>query len=108
MIKPFLISFARESLNANGVKNIFIFFRKLEAYVRRVSECHFDTMIWSDCHQRSKHIDIRYHFVRDHVMKKNIDVVHVPFEDNVSDLMTKPFSKIKLTKFKDMLFGTAS
>ena len=55
MIKPFQISFARESLNANGVKNIFIFFRKLEAYVRRVSECHFDTMIWSDCPSVSAH-----------------------------------------------------
>ena len=48
MIKPFLISFARESLNANGVKNIFIFFRKLEAYVRRVSECHFDALMQAD------------------------------------------------------------
>ena len=56
-------------------------------------------------HQRSKHIDIRYHFIRDYVQKKNIEITYVPTDSNVADLMTKPCSKIKLRKFNKMLFG---
>ena len=56
-------------------------------------------------HSRSKHIDIKYHFIRENVLNKKIDIVYVPSEHNVADMMTKPFSKIKLRKFKDVLFG---
>ena len=28
-------------------------------------------------HQRSKHIDIRYHFIRDEILKKNVDLFYV-------------------------------
>ena len=58
-------------------------------------------------HQRSKHIDIRYHFVRDYVLKKKVMIEYVPTELNIADLMTKPCSKIKLRKFSKMLFGVA-
>ena len=56
-------------------------------------------------HARSKHIDIRYNFVRDHVTKKKIEIEYVSTEHNVADLMTKPFSKQKIRIFKDLLFG---
>ena len=49
-------------------------------------------------HERSKYIDIRYHFVRDYVLKKKVMIEYVPTELNIADLMTKPCSKIKLRK----------
>ena len=55
--------------------------------------------------QRSKHIDIRYHFIRERIASGFISLSHVPSEENVSDLMTKPCSKQKLVKFSGVLFG---
>lgn len=40
--------------------------------------------------QRSKHIDIRYHHIRDHINIGNIAVEHVGTEEMVTDSLTKP------------------
>ena len=56
-------------------------------------------------HDRSKHIDIKYHFTRDCYKNKVIEIVHVSTGDNVSDMMTKPSTKVKLRKFHSALFG---
>ena len=40
-------------------------------------------------HRRTKHIDIRHHFLRDLVASGEIQFVHVPTDDNVADLFTK-------------------
>ena len=56
-------------------------------------------------HSRSKHIDIKYHYIRENVTNKNIDIVYVPSEHNVADIMTKSLAKVKLRKFVSMLFG---
>ena len=56
-------------------------------------------------HQRSKHFDLKLHFIRDLVDKKLVKISYVPTEDNVSDLMTKPFTKLKIQKFGRWLFG---
>ena len=56
-------------------------------------------------HNRSKHIDIRYHFIRDKYVNGSIDMVYVPSESNVADLMTKPPTKYKLEVFRKLLFG---
>jgi hypothetical protein len=56
-------------------------------------------------HQRSKHIDIKYHFIRNECNRGKIDVVYLPSEDMIADILTKPASKYKLDQFKDFLFG---
>ena len=56
-------------------------------------------------HDRSKHIDIKYHFIREKVLSGFIELTHVPSDSNVSDLITKPYSKQKLHRFSSMLFG---
>ena len=56
-------------------------------------------------HQRSKHIDIRYHYVRECVNNNKVVLSYVPSEDNPADLMTKAASKVKITRFKPLLFG---
>ena len=50
-------------------------------------------------HQRSKHIDIRYHFIREQVERNIVDLIYVPSDENIADIFTKPASKQKLTKF---------
>jgi hypothetical protein len=53
-------------------------------------------------HQRSKHIDIKYHFIREKLQSNVVDVKYVPTEDNVSDIFTKPVLKNKLLRFANI------
>ncbi|GJX51137.1 hypothetical protein Tco_0277982 [Tanacetum coccineum] len=41
-------------------------------------------------HSRTKHIEIRHHFLRDNVQKGNISIEKVASEDNIADIFTKP------------------
>ena len=56
-------------------------------------------------HNRSKHIDIRYHFIREKFTNGSVDFRYVPTDKNVSDLMTKPATKQKLNFFQQYIFG---
>jgi hypothetical protein len=53
---------------------------------------------------RSKHIDIRHHFVREKFVEKKISINYVNTEENVSDALTKPLAKAKFN-FCRNLFG---
>lgn len=44
-------------------------------------------------HERSKHIDIRYHFVREQQEDGTLQVSRVSSKNNVADIMTKPTTK---------------
>ena len=46
-------------------------------------------------YQRSKHIDIRYHFLRDHYEKETFNIQHIPGTEQIADILTKPLSKFK-------------
>ena len=39
---------------------------------------------------RSKHVDIKYFFVREKIVDGTVKVVHVPSKENAADLFTKP------------------
>ena len=43
---------------------------------------------------RAKHIDIRHHYIREHVSNGKIKVLHVPSEDNLTGILTKPLQHI--------------
>ena len=58
--------------------------------------------------QYSKHIDIKFHFIREKFNNRFIELSHVPSAENVADLMTKPAVKVKLDEFKSFLFGQRS
>ncbi|GJE98550.1 hypothetical protein PsYK624_147820 [Phanerochaete sordida] len=53
--------------------------------------------------RRSKHIDIRYHYIRDIVEQGHVQIYYVPGEDNPADLFTKNLGRVKFNKFKNML-----
>ncbi|GKD93827.1 retrovirus-related pol polyprotein from transposon TNT 1-94 [Tanacetum coccineum] len=40
-------------------------------------------------HSRTKHIDIRYHFIKDHILKGDIELYYVPTEMQLADIFTK-------------------
>ncbi|KAJ9552977.1 hypothetical protein OSB04_017022 [Centaurea solstitialis] len=44
-------------------------------------------------HSRTKHIDIRYHFIKDHVEKGNVELYFVESDYQLADLFTKPFDE---------------
>jgi hypothetical protein len=41
----------------------------------------------------TKHIEVRYHFLRDNVEMGNIDLIHVPTEKQLVDILTKHLDK---------------
>ncbi|GJR09729.1 retrovirus-related pol polyprotein from transposon TNT 1-94 [Tanacetum coccineum] len=44
-------------------------------------------------HSRTKHIEIRHHFLRDNVQKGNISLEKVSSEDNIADILTNPLKR---------------
>jgi hypothetical protein len=53
-------------------------------------------------HSRTKHIDIRYHFLRDHQQKGDIDVYHISIE-NQPDIFTKPLDEKRFCRLRSEL-----
>ncbi|PON46548.1 hypothetical protein PanWU01x14_250800 [Parasponia andersonii] len=53
-------------------------------------------------HERTKHIDVRYHFVRDIIARGNIIVSKVSTHDNSADIMTKTLSGDKFKHCLDL------
>ena len=53
--------------------------------------------------RRSKHIDIRYHYVRDLVEQKEVAIFYIPSDDNPADLFTKNLGRVKFLKFRNLL-----
>ena len=54
-------------------------------------------------HNRTKHIEVSYHYVREQVDNKNISVKYCRTEDMLADVMTKGLSKVQFERFRDML-----
>ena len=44
-------------------------------------------------HSRTKHIDIRFHFLRDNHERGHIDLIHVPSKRQTADILTKPLEQ---------------
>ena len=57
-------------------------------------------------HQRCKHIDIKYHFVRSEVQKNVVKLKYIPSEENVVDVFTKPATGVKFKRFVNDMMGT--
>jgi hypothetical protein len=55
-------------------------------------------------HAKTKHIEVHYHFIREKVLAKEIDLIHVSTENQVADIFTKALGTDKLKKFQK-IFG---
>ncbi|CAL5403117.1 unnamed protein product [Camellia sinensis] len=54
-------------------------------------------------HGRSKHIDVRYHFLRDLVKDGTLDLKHCRSEDQLADILTKPLKLPAFLKLRHLL-----
>jgi hypothetical protein len=54
-------------------------------------------------HGRSKHIDTRFHFLRDHVKQKTIELEYYDTKEQVADIFTKPLPVAHFNTLREML-----
>lgn len=54
-------------------------------------------------HRRTKHIDNKYHFVKDEVGSGRVTMEYVSTEEQLADLLTKALPKGAFIKFRDLL-----
>jgi hypothetical protein len=52
-------------------------------------------------HSRTKHIDIKYHYVKDLVKENIIQLKWISTNEQIADIFTKPLGKIKFTHFRN-------
>ena len=51
-------------------------------------------------HSRTKHIDIRHHFLRDNIEKGIINLEHISTENQIADIFTKPLLENSFIKLR--------
>ncbi|KAL8156757.1 hypothetical protein AgCh_001747 [Apium graveolens] len=49
-------------------------------------------------YSRTKYINIKYHFIREHVMKGTVELHFVPSEKQIADIFTKPLDESTFTR----------
>jgi hypothetical protein len=54
-------------------------------------------------HSKTKHFDIRHHFLRDHAIKGDIVISHVRTNEQVADIFTKPLDERRLRELRSEL-----
>jgi hypothetical protein len=54
-------------------------------------------------HSRTKHIDIRYHFLRDHQQRVDIEIAYVSTKEQLADTFIKPSDEKTFSKLRNEL-----
>ncbi|XP_066319982.1 secreted RxLR effector protein 161-like [Miscanthus floridulus] len=54
-------------------------------------------------HDRSKHIDVKFHFLRDYVDRGQIVIEFVETGRQLADILTKPLGRLRLMELKEMI-----
>ena len=54
-------------------------------------------------HSRTKHIEIRHHFIRDHVARGDIDLSYVGTRDQLAGIFTKPLDEARFCYLRNEL-----
>jgi len=54
-------------------------------------------------HSKTKHIEIRHHFIRDHVQKGDCEIKSGKTENQLADLFTKPLARDRFKKLRTKL-----
>jgi hypothetical protein len=67
-------------------------------YSDNVSACYLSTNLVQ--HQRTKHVEVDLHFVRDKVATGDVRVLHVPTTSQYADIFTKGLPSMVFTKFR--------
>ena len=54
-------------------------------------------------HPRTKHVDVKYHYTREVIDKKIMQVDYIPTSDMVADALTKALPKPAFEKFRSSM-----
>ena len=54
-------------------------------------------------HDKSKHIEIKYHYIRDMVERGAVKLEYVATNNKIVDVLTKPLSRVKFEHFRENL-----
>ena len=54
-------------------------------------------------HDRSKHIDMRYHYIRNMVERGAVRLQYISTDEQIVDVLTKPLCSAKFVYFQDKL-----
>ena len=54
-------------------------------------------------HDNLKHIEIKYHFIRDMVQRGALKLQYVATEEHIADVLTKPLARVKFEYFREKL-----
>jgi len=54
-------------------------------------------------HDRSKHIEIKYQYIRNMVQRKEVHMQYLPTHEHIANILTKPLSKMKFEYFHERL-----
>ena len=52
-------------------------------------------------HDKSKHIEIKYHYIRDMVQGGVVKLQYVATEEHIADVLTKPLARVKFEYFRE-------
>jgi hypothetical protein len=52
---------------------------------------------------RSKHIEMKYHFIRDMVQRRTIKMQYIRIDEQIANILSKPLSLGKFVYFRDKL-----
>jgi hypothetical protein len=54
-------------------------------------------------HEQSKHIEIKYYFIRDKVHEGEVKLQYIPTDEQTTYILTKPLYRIKFAYLRDKL-----
>ena len=54
-------------------------------------------------HDRSKHIDTRYHYIRECITRKDVQLEYVKSQDQIADIFTKPLKQEDFVRLRNLL-----
>ena len=54
-------------------------------------------------HDKSKHIEIKYHYIRDMVHRVVVKLQYVATDEQITNVLTKPLATVKFEYFREKL-----
>lgn len=96
---------ASEAINLRKLAEDFGFVLSGPTVIYTDSQCG-EALAKNDVyHDRTKHIDVKYHKTREYVRHRQIDVKHIPGKDNMTDALTKPLARVLFERHMSRLMG---
>ena len=94
---------AKEVIWLRGILSEMGFPQEEPTPIMEDSQGAIDLSVSSRHHARTKHIRIRYHFIRQLIGQGELALVKVSTDHQLADLLTKPLSRPRFLKLRDRM-----